>query len=867
MAYTVRKALLIVSVLSFCVCAYAQQLDYDILSRQVIAQQPGRYMGWPTIAVLDDGRLMVVFSGDRDWHVCPWGKTQFVTGSESGKTWSEIQTINNTPFDDRDAGILVTSKGTLLLSWFTSSEFMNKSSPLYVKRYYKYEEHSGKITADARQKWLSYDGTGYWVRRSEDNGKTWGDYIKTPGNSPHGPIKLKDGRLLYAAKNEVAESTDDGMSWQVIGQIPAEESCRRNERLWKQQLFDRSESAVNISYLDEVHAVEAGNGDIIALSRYQGKGGSKHDKYLRQSVSKDGGRTWSVLKKTEMLGYPPHLLKLKNGLLLATYGRRVAPMGQRACLSYDNGRSWDVDNEIIISDAVPQSGADLGYPSTAELEDGSLYTVFYQKPEDAETPAIMGVHWRLERKFAQSSSKDPLERLLKDNLIFNNKRYSVSQMKVKVSSEKVESGESVYVEVVNKQQTPSLCVITTPYTVGEHEAVKGFRYDPELKMSYLKDQNRQQKFNIDTSGWESGVYNLTVLCDYKDSYDYRDISITVQEEDPAVRCVVEWDKSISDKKEGLGSFLKIKDGIALAGSFMTSDGGESWKKPAVPLGYMVANLSDGSIITFSGRIKPLGNGTFKVRAVFYDKLLNETESYNVIFELPQFRAGIAHGKYDTPLAFRSIVELEDGTLLCTMYGRFDGDNVPWNWTTGDKGATKLRALVMRSKDGGRTWHYLSTAGIDTSGLTMEGFNESVMGRIPDGRLMILMRTGDNAHRGWERNDLYASFSNDRGINWTEPRSTGVEGVAPDFCVMRDGIIACSYGRPGVKIMFSLDNGQSWCGHTGLNAERYRGYTAICEIEPGVLLVGYRVKNSFCKELNTRIKEQIRMARIRVSRND
>ena len=40
------------------------------------------------------------------------------------KPWSEPVTINNTPLDDRDAGILQTSKGTLLVTWFTSKFFM-----------------------------------------------------------------------------------------------------------------------------------------------------------------------------------------------------------------------------------------------------------------------------------------------------------------------------------------------------------------------------------------------------------------------------------------------------------------------------------------------------------------------------------------------------------------------------------------------------------------------------------------------------------------------------------------------------------------------------------------------------------------------
>ena len=49
-----------------------------IYGSQIICKEPGRYIGWPTITKTQDGQLLVVFSGDRDEHVCPWGKTQLV---------------------------------------------------------------------------------------------------------------------------------------------------------------------------------------------------------------------------------------------------------------------------------------------------------------------------------------------------------------------------------------------------------------------------------------------------------------------------------------------------------------------------------------------------------------------------------------------------------------------------------------------------------------------------------------------------------------------------------------------------------------------------------------------------------------------
>ena len=104
----------------------------------------------------------------------------------------------------------------------------------------------------------------------------------------------------------------------------------------------------------------------------------------------DGGLSWSASRPTQMPGYPAHLLRLRNGWLLASYGRRVAPMGERACISIDEGKTWDVKNEIILSNAVPQNPGHLGYPSSIQLPDGTIWTVYYQieREEDGEYPRL-----------------------------------------------------------------------------------------------------------------------------------------------------------------------------------------------------------------------------------------------------------------------------------------------------------------------------------------------------------------------------------------------------------------------------------------------------------------------------------------------
>lgn len=335
------------------------------LKKRVV--EPNRYIGWPTIGKTRESKLIVAFSGDRDAHVCPFGKTQIIVSDDNGKTWSEPVTITSTPLDDRDAGLIQTKKGTLLVSWFTSLAF---ESPVYEISYNKYTRIGEKISADTKKQWL-----GNWVRRSEDQGKTWFDAVRTVATAPHGPISLKNGDLLYVGTGEweskpsvIAErSSDDGKTWKVIGKIPK-----------------------TPSYVGEPHVLELISGKLIAMVRNEPKDRSQC--FLLQSESTDGGKTWSEMKSTGIWGYPPHLINLKNGWLLVVYGCRKEPYGERACISKDEGETWDIANEINLSNAPSM---DLGYPSSIQLDDGSIITVYYQAPKFGEPACLMSTHWKL----------------------------------------------------------------------------------------------------------------------------------------------------------------------------------------------------------------------------------------------------------------------------------------------------------------------------------------------------------------------------------------------------------------------------------------------------------------------------------------
>lgn len=360
----------------------------EIIETRVISQQPEYYCGWPTVARRANGELWLSWSGGREAHVCPFGQVVAMTSRDEGATWTYPRVLLDSATDDRDSGVLETAKGTLLVTTFTSLAY----EPLLAKQAAMTELSAegwkkGQMNPGQLARWKAAHARlgdaerkaelGEWLIRSTDGGRTWSTRLPTVVNSPHGPIQLRDGRLLYAGKQlwtgekkvGVAESTDDGQSWKWLAEIPARGGDSARD-------------------YHELHAVEAADGTLIAHIRNHNKASAGE---TLQSESRDGGRTWSEPHPIGVWGLPSHLLRLRDGRLLMTYGHRRAPFGNQARLSTDHGQTWG-EAMILSGDGI---GGDLGYPSTVELDGGTLLTAWYETMSGSPRAVLRQARWRL----------------------------------------------------------------------------------------------------------------------------------------------------------------------------------------------------------------------------------------------------------------------------------------------------------------------------------------------------------------------------------------------------------------------------------------------------------------------------------------
>lgn len=170
---------------------------------------------------------------------------------------------------------------------------------------------------------------------SADGGSTWSPPRRMPVSTPHGPIRLRCGDLLCMGRP-----------------------------FGKWVTLSRPDATLDDSGIPKFSMV--------------------------QTQSDDGGRTWSAPVPLRFHGSPPHLIRHSSGILILSYGYRQAPLGQRVAFSRDDGATWDHD-WILRDDAH----GDVGYPATVEMDDGSLFSVYYQQVAPGEKCSILWSRWKM----------------------------------------------------------------------------------------------------------------------------------------------------------------------------------------------------------------------------------------------------------------------------------------------------------------------------------------------------------------------------------------------------------------------------------------------------------------------------------------
>ncbi|MBS3763268.1 MAG: exo-alpha-sialidase [Planctomycetes bacterium] len=236
-----------------------------------------------------------------------------------------------------------------------------------------------------------------WVCRSEDGGHNWqrGTPVDPPAEDVGGIIPFGDivvlgddllGVCIYSALPDddhaayFYTSEDDGYSWEVQGVI---------------RDHDANESTPLV----------LPDGDILVAAR------TREDAHLELFGSEDQGKNWDDRGALTLPGqHPGHLLLLEEDRLLLTFGiRNEGLYGVGARFSDDMGQTWSRPRVLVNLTRKREKQTesdgpwyerrqDVGYPSSVQLEDGTLVTAYYCNGIDTHQRYHMGVvRWLLEK--------------------------------------------------------------------------------------------------------------------------------------------------------------------------------------------------------------------------------------------------------------------------------------------------------------------------------------------------------------------------------------------------------------------------------------------------------------------------------------
>ncbi len=359
----------------------------------VLFREVGKYAAFPNIATDAGDNLWVSFGWNTTrshYGKAAGGKTggETLYSPDGGLSW--FRRGKDTGFKQRpkDLGAFILSDETVLNVWPQMHEVLptSKKEELVARGVAVKEWPDGHISACYRAK--------MW-KREPDEEQRHQKYISLPAFASMGGFGA--GVVL----------PNDVVLKPVYGKRTVDDPATS---AWVLRSADRGDSweLVDMAYdgrhdFNEAELLALPNGRVLAMIRSESGTHEVplHERgFLWQCHSDDHGKTWSQPRRTDIWGYPPHLLSVAGGNILCTYGYRRRPYGIRACFSRDGGETWDTEREAILRcDALskgPGSGrggiGDLGYPKTVELSDGTLLTVYYITLDDGVTH-IAATHW------------------------------------------------------------------------------------------------------------------------------------------------------------------------------------------------------------------------------------------------------------------------------------------------------------------------------------------------------------------------------------------------------------------------------------------------------------------------------------------
>lgn len=373
----------------------------DRLKLPVRVNNPKRLPGWnlpagripiapgykPSMALLPDGTLVMVSlsmegSVDEGTYI---ERTPIWYSKDGGETWTNPRIIED--MIGREQWLTCTGDGTLFATCHLLTTDQNNE-----------DNHA---TA--------------WLHRSTDAGATWertratidgekrcGVPAELGSNVSRNVVELPDRTLLFGVGigggytvNYMWKSADGGKSWDKNRRIKVLGYYNNWDPFFAEDFTYLNDSGKLFHWCRVGHPSPMAN---MADGRHEPTGNDNCDRMM-WTESEDQGLTWSNVTDFGDYGQMyPRVIKLHDGRLLMTYTQRdvIYPIGLRARFSYDDGETWDFENDqIVVESFTPWGfGSGGGFGNTIQLSDNNLVSCYSYKDGNEERQ-IEVVRWNL----------------------------------------------------------------------------------------------------------------------------------------------------------------------------------------------------------------------------------------------------------------------------------------------------------------------------------------------------------------------------------------------------------------------------------------------------------------------------------------
>ena len=304
-------------------------------------------------------------------HVDDRSRIAIVRSTDDGRTWdpeSHVVVDSSDGTQDFNMGMIAQlSSGEMIMNnhrWFVNVDVERAESMRAERKVLSLpggDRQFGAVVSDS-----------LYMYRSSDLGRTWDTgqpfQISSLGFQAHtgkdGILEMPDGTLLLMFNSRAAIDDEWGGGVYVARSYDS-------GRTWVQPSQVANDPEGRVSF-GEPPIVRLSSGRLLTMMRT--------NEYLYQAHSDDDGWVWKGVRRSPIWGFPCNLVQLKSGRVLCAYGYRREPFGVRACISDDEGETWNIGREIVIRDDGLHR--DLGYPASILLQDGRILTVYYFHGED-----------------------------------------------------------------------------------------------------------------------------------------------------------------------------------------------------------------------------------------------------------------------------------------------------------------------------------------------------------------------------------------------------------------------------------------------------------------------------------------------------